>query len=292
MTSRNPDFFSARYAVRVNRNSQPVSCYKTVFPICIKGGSRLANHRKSGGSVNLMHNTTTATTLLTPSSPHSARHWHRLPDAGSPGAPHSVWIAPPLAIKSPVAENTEMPVWAFEAACREYAPHGGAIAVLTGPTAPFDAEPVPTGLAPAWLQTAEEVELPAPGVEPVALAVVLDDPPPYPDLIGRDREGWHRDCVGEFYRDLAAGLAPGGIALVHTHTEPTATGLFDPAASTIRAAQAAGFGYLQHVVIVHTRLDVTTTPRYRAPEQSPVPPVCRRVHSDLYAFANPTGADR
>ena len=219
-------------------------------------------------------------------------HREQLPDAGSPGAPHSVWIAPHRAIKSPVAENTELPTWAFDAACREYAPHGGAIAVLAGPTAPYDAGPVPAELAPNWLRTAEQVDLPAPGTPPVALALVLDDPPPYPDLIGRDREGWHRDRVDAFYRDLAAALGPGGIALVHTHTEPTATGLFDPAASTIRAAQAAGLGYLQHVVIVHTRLDAPTTPRYRAPEQSPVPPVCRRVHSDLYAFANPTGADQ
>lgn len=210
---------------------------------------------------------------------------HRaLPDAGSPGAPHSVWIAPPYAIKSPVAENTEMPVWAFEAACAEYAPRGGAVAVMAGPTAPFDAEVLPAGLAPAWLHAAEEVELPAPRTEPVALAVVLDDPPDYPDLIGRDREAWHRGRVAQFYRDVHAALAPGGIALVHSHTTPTGAGLFDPAATTIRAAQAAGFGYLQHVVIVHTRLDVPTTPRYRKPEQSPVPPVCRRAHSDLYAF--------
>jgi hypothetical protein len=222
------------------------------------------------------------TTLHSTARRASARR--ALPDAGSPGAPHSVWIAPQHAIKSPVAENTELPVWAFEAACREYAPNGGAVAVMTGPTAPFDAEVIPAGLAPAWLQTAEEVELPAPRTAPVALAVVLDDPPDYPDLIGRDREGWHRDRVAEFYRDVHAALAPGGIAIVHTHTAPTASGLFDPAATTIRAAQAAGLGYLQHVVIVHTRLDVATTPRYRTPDQSPVPPVCRRAHSDLYVL--------
>jgi hypothetical protein len=228
-----------------------------------------------------MHNTTTTSALLTPSSPHVAR---RLPDAGSPGAPHSVWIAPPNAIKSPVAENSELPVWAVEAACAEYAPDGGAVAVLPGPTAPYDAEPTPTDLAPGWLHAAEQVELPAPGVEVLALAVVLDDPPPYPEAIERDRDGWHRELVWRFYRGVHAALAPGGIAIVHTHTAPTQAGLFDPAATTIREAQRAGFGYLQHVVIVHTRLDVPTTPRYRAPEQSPVPPVCRRVHSDLYVL--------
>jgi hypothetical protein len=207
-----------------------------------------------------------------------------LPDAGSPGAPHSVWIAPQGAIKSPVAEMTELPVWAFEAACTECAPHGGAVAVLPGPTAPYDAEPTPTDLAPGWLHAAEQVELPAPGVEVLALAVVLDDPPPYPDLIERDRDGWHRELVWRFYRGVHAALAPGGIALVHTHTEPSKAGLFDPAATTIREAQRAGLGYLQHIVIVHTRLDVPTTPRYRTPEQEPVLPVCRRVHSDLYVL--------
>ena len=127
------------------------------------------------------------TTLL--STARRAGAHHALPDAGSPGAPHSVWIAPPHAIKSPVAEATELPVWAFEAACREYAPHGGAVAVMAGPTAPFDAEVAPSGLAPDWLQSAHEVELPATRTAPVALAIVLDDPPDYPDLIGRDREG-------------------------------------------------------------------------------------------------------
>jgi len=229
-----------------------------------------------------MHTQTTTALLHAGARPAPRRG---LPDAGSPGAPHSVWIAPPHAIKTPVAENTELPVWAFEAACHEYAPHGGAVAVMTGPAAPLDAGPVPDPLAPGWLHIAEEVELPAPGAEPVALAVVLDDPPAYPDLIGRDREGWHRDLVERFYRDVYAALAPGGVALVHSHTAPTAHGLYDPAAATVRAAQAAGFGYLQHIVIVHTRLDAPTTARYRTPEQSPVPPVCRRVHSDLYVLA-------
>lgn len=238
-------------------------------------------------------NTTAISALLTQGACRMSEPCRsHLPDAGSPGAPHSVWIAPQYAIKSPVAENTELPVWAFKAACREYAPHGGAIAVMAGPTAPYDAEPVPDELAPGWLRAAEQIDVPAPGTEPVALAVVLDDPPQYPDLIGRDREGWHRDRVGQFYRDLAAVLAPGGIALVHTHTAPTASGLYDPAATTIRAAQAAGFGYLQHVVIVHTRLDAPTTPRYRPPDQKPVPPVCSRAHSDLYAFIAPQGEDR
>jgi hypothetical protein len=208
----------------------------------------------------------------------------RLPDAGSPGAPHSVWIAPPNAIKTPVAENTELPVWAFEAACHEYAPNGGAVAVLPGPTAPYDAETLPTDLAPGWLHAAEQVEIPSPGIEVLALAVVLDDPPPYPDLIGRDREGWHRELVWRFYRGVHTALAPGGIALVHTHTTPTTTGLYDPAATTIREAEHAGLGYLQHVVIVHTRLDAPTTSRYRPPDQQPVPPMCRRVHSDFYVL--------
>jgi hypothetical protein len=222
------------------------------------------------------------TTLHSTARPAGAHR--RLPDAGSPDAPHSVWIAPPHAIKSPVAENTELPVWAFETACHEYAPHGGAVAVMTGPTPPYNAETLPTELAPGWLHAAEQVELPAPRVEPVKLAIVLDDPPPYPDLIGRDREGWHRDRVEQFYRDLHAALTPGGIALVHTHTAPAGAGLFDPAATTIREAQRAGLAYLQHIVVVHTRLDAPTTPRYRAPQQSPLPPTCRRVHSDLYVL--------
>jgi SAM-dependent methyltransferase len=225
-------------------------------------------------------------TLFSPARARPATAHRSLPDAGSPGAPHSVWIAPPRAIKSPLASGTELPLWAFEAACGEYAPHGGAIAVMAGPAAFLaTGHLAPLALAPGWLHAAEEVELPAPDVEPVALAVVLDDPPDELGVETCQRADWYHQRAARFYREVHDALAPGGIALVHTHTLPTDHGLHDPAAVIIRAAQAAGLGYLQHVVIVHTRLDAPTTPRYRAPAQQPVSPVCRRVHSDLYVLA-------
>lgn len=225
-----------------------------------------------------------ATTLFSPAGPRHGSLHRPLPDTGSPGAPHSVWIAPPHALKSPISEGSELPVWAFEDACHEYAPNGGGIAVTAGPIAPFDAAVTPGPLAPTWLHRAEHVDLHLLALEPVALAVVLDDPPPYPDLIDREHDGWHHERVHRFYSALYAALAPGGIALVHTHTAPTPHGLYDPAATIIREAQIAGLAYLQHVVIVHTRLDVPTTARYRAPAQRPVESVCRRVHSDLYVL--------
>jgi hypothetical protein len=239
-----------------------------------------------------MHNTMHATmpALFHPSPPSASTS--RRPDVGSPGAPHSVWLAPPRAIKTPVALECELPVWAFEAACSEYAARGGAVAVMNGPTAAFDASLAPTSLAPTWLHAAEELDLPTHDAEPAALAVVLDEPPAYPDLIERDRNGWHRERTWRFYRALRASLAPGGIALIHTHTAPTAHGLFDPAATTLREAEGAGLRYLQRIVIVHTRLDAPTTSRYRPPAQQPAPPACRRVHSDLYVLRKPEGASR
>jgi len=189
-----------------------------------------------------------------------------------------VWIAPPRAVKTPIADGTELPVWALEAACAEYAPEGGTLAVLHGPAACATRETVePASLAPDWLHAAEEVELPLDPSTPLALAVVLEDPDSHTD------QARHHDPG--FYRHLRAALTPGGIVLVHTHTAHGPDGLIDPAAGILRAAQGAGFGYLQHIVIVHTRLDAATTPRYRIPDQEPVPPVCRRVHSDLYALS-------
>ena len=207
-----------------------------------------------------------------------------LPDAGSPGAPHSVWIAPPRAVKTPIAAGTELPIWAFEAACHEYAPHGGPAAVLHGLATVAEHDKVePAELAPSWLRAAEEVTTPLAEVVPLALAVVLDDPAEHGTAEA------HHDP--DFYRGLYDALAPGAIALVHTHTAASPNGLLDPAAAILTAAGAAGFGYLQHVVIVHTRLDAPTSPRYRPPDQAPLPPACRRVHSDLYVLRKPEAAE-
>ena len=233
-----------------------------------------------------MNANTTTSALLSPGPRTLTEPYRRhLPDAGSPGAPHSVWIAPARAVKTPIAAGTELPIWAFEAACHQYAPHGGPAAVLHGPGSLADHDKVePAQLAPTWLRAAEEVAIPLTEIEPLALAVVLDDPAEH------SATETHHDP--DYYRGLYETLAPGAVALVHTHTAPGPDGLVDPAAAILAAAGSAGFSYLQHVVIVHTRLDAPTTTRYRAADQAPVPPACRRVHSDLYVLCKPQGASR
>ena len=206
------------------------------------------------------------------------QHPHRaIPDGGSPGAPHSVWIAPPRAIRAPLAKGSELPVWAFQDAVAEYAPRGGAVAILHGPRAALVHDAVePSSLAPAWVRNAERADLDTPDAGPLTLVVVLEDP------AGNTDADAHQDAA--FYREIHDELSPGAFALVHTHTTPTRNGLLDPGAGIVRAATQAGLGYVQHIVIVHTRLDAPTTTRYRPPAQAPAPPACRRVHSDLYAF--------
>lgn len=207
---------------------------------------------------------------------------------GSPGVPHTVWLAPRNAIKSPIATGTSLPVWALERACAQFAPAGGAAAVLFGPgPAHTDQAPQPGALAPGWLQGAEHTDLSDEQQSPaLTLAVVLADPAPY--------EADPSDTLAAgFYRQLAAALRPGGVLLVHTHPHHTAAGLLDPAAALIRAARAAGLAYTQHLVLVHHRLDARTSARFAQPRHLPVAPVHRRAHTDLYAFTpRPAGEPR
>lgn len=232
-----------------------------------------------------MHNTAPVTALRAQGF-RSQRAHRLLPDVGSPGAPHSVWVAPPRAVRAPLARGTELPVWAFEDAVAEFAPRGGAVLVLHGPAGRLRHEKVePSSLAPDWLRAAELTDIPGTDIGPLALAVVLDDPAS--TTVADDA---HHDPG--FYQEIHNALVPGAFALVHTHTTPTEAGLHDPAAGIVRAAGRAGLAYMQHVVIVHTRLGAATSVRYRPPTQAPTPPACRRVHSDLYAFQRPEGGVR
>ncbi|MBS2967009.1 hypothetical protein KGA66_28505 [Actinocrinis puniceicyclus] len=212
-----------------------------------------------------------------------------IPTHGSPGVPHTVWLAPHGCTKSPIAAETSLPLWALERACAQFAPRGGNAAVLFGPgPAHTDQLPEPTRLAPDWLRAAEHTDLdeirPPARTLTLTLALVLADPTPHePDPDPR--------CAETFYRSLAAALRRDGIVLVHTHPHHTTTGLTDPAAAHIRAARAAGLLYTQHLVLVHHRLDTPTAARIRRPWLRPAAPVHRRVHTDLYAFTRHEDGD-
>jgi hypothetical protein len=141
-----------------------------------------------------------------------------------------------------------------------------------------------TGAAPGWLGAAQPVELADAGRARVALALVLADPAP-----GGTRQP--RELAG-FFAEIRAALRPGAVLLIHTHPAHTKTELLDPGGALLRAAQAAGFTYLQHLVLVHHRLNAPAPPP-AARRCAPGPgPVHRRAHSDLYALLDANGACR
>jgi hypothetical protein len=223
-----------------------------------------------------MTTTTHPHTALAAHGPHTTTARANLPQDGT-GVPHTVWLAPPRALRTPVTTQTSFPLWALDRAVAEYAHPGATILLAPGPATDPDHTMHPSPLAPGWLRTAESVQLP--GEMPAAsvdLALVLDDPPEH-----GERTAHH---APDFYRTLHDALRPRGILLIHTHTHHTSTGLHDPAALILPAAYTAGFGYLQHLVLVHQRLDTPTTARYKPPAQWPAPPACRRIHTDLYAL--------
>lgn len=193
--------------------------------------------------------------------------------------PHTVWLAAPRALRTPVTTQTSFPRWALDRAMAEYAPPGATVLLTAGPATDPDHIVYPRALTPGWPHYAESA--PAPGqiaAASVDLALVLDDPPEHGERTAHHAPG--------FYQALHTALRPRGVLLVHTHTRHTTGGLHDPAALILPAAHTAGFGYLQHLILVHQRLDTPTPTRPRCAESAsgPAPPVCRRIHTDLYAL--------
>ncbi len=97
------------------------------------------------------------------------------------------------------------------------------------------------------------------------------------------------DAAAAYFRALREAVRPGGIVLVHTHQATDHAGMLDPSGPAIQQAKAAGLGYLQHFVIVHTRLLAEPLSTRDAAERNPprhakIRPRHRRVHSDLLAF--------
>jgi hypothetical protein len=230
-----------------------------------------------------MNTTSTHATALAASSPKQRARRTAGPHDGT-GVPHTVWLAPPHALRTALSDTTALPLWAFERATTEYAHPGATVLLLAGPATDTAQAPAPAALAPGWLHTAETVDLPG-DLPPASidLAVVLDDPPAHAEPTTHAAPG--------YYRTLHTALHPRGVLLIHTHTRHTSRGLHDPAALILPATYTAGFGYLQHLVLVHHRLDAPTSRRYKPPAQRPVPPRCRRIHTDLYALT-PRQADR
>lgn len=207
-----------------------------------------------------------------------------IPTHGSPGVPHSVWLPPQNAVISTALTDSVLPVWALERACAQFAPTGGPAAVLRPPGPGYSERTAhATGAAPGWLGAAETVELADAGRARLALALVLADPAPGGTTRTQELAG--------FFAEIRAALRPGAVLLIHTHPAHTKDGMHDPAGVLLRAARAAGFAYLQHLVLVHHALAAPAPPRAHRCAADPGP-VHRRVHSDLYALTDANGANR
>lgn len=221
--------------------------------------------------------------LLTARIPRATEHaGHLVADGGSPGVGHSVWLAAAGAVSAPAFVESELPVWALERIAVQFAAAGARFGVCHGPgPARTGLAPVPGVLAPGWLAGAE-LYRPTGQVPTLDLALVLADPcafEPAPTL----------EVTRPFWRTLREAVRPGGLVLVHTHQGHDKAGLVDPVGALVRDASRAGLGYLQHLVLVHTRLMGQSLAAAdpvvrRAPAVGPHRPVHRRVHTDLLAF--------
>ncbi|WP_051451334.1 hypothetical protein [Actinospica robiniae] len=221
-------------------------------------------------------------TLIKVPVPATTNPGHFVPDGGSPGISHSVWLPPAGGPGAPVIDESELPAWALMRIAAQFLPNGGALGISHGPgPGRTGLDVTPTVWAPEWMNDATVFH----GAEPIRgldAALVIADPldhEPAPDL----------DTAVPFFRELRRAAGPGGVVLVHTHQATGLDGMLDPTGPYVRAARYAGLGYLQHHVIVHTRLlteplsarDHADRP---APRHAKIRPRHRRVHSDLIAL--------
>lgn len=220
--------------------------------------------------------------LLKVTVPASANPSHLVPDGGSPGIGHSVWLPRAGGPAAAVVTESELPTWALCRIAAQFLPGGGQLGIVHGPgPGRTGLDVTATGWAPDWINDAEPYGITEP-VRGLDAALVIADPVDYEPPAARD-------TAVAFFRALREALAPDGLVLVHTHQATDTAGMLDPTGPYVRCAAAAGLGYLQHFVIVHTRLlaeplsarDHAERP---APRHARIRPRHRRVHSDLLAF--------
>ncbi|MBR7839105.1 hypothetical protein KDL01_37915 [Actinospica durhamensis] len=221
-------------------------------------------------------------TLIKVPVPETVNPGHFVLDGGSPGIGHSVWLPPAGGPAAPAVGESELPTWALMRIAAQFLPDGGELGVVHGPGPARTAlDVIPTDWAPEWMNHSTLVH----GAEPVrgldAALVIADpleyEPPATPEV------------AAAYFRALSGGVRPGGVVLVHTHQATDQAGMLDPSGPYIQAARHAGLGYLQHFVIVHTRLlaeplSARDHAERNPPRHAKTQPRHRRVHSDLLAF--------
>jgi hypothetical protein len=221
-------------------------------------------------------------TLIKVTVPATVSPGHFVPDGGSPGISHSVWLPPAGGPGAPAANETELPTWALARIAAQFLPNGGELGISHGPgPGRTDLSVIPTEWAPEWMNAAQVRH----GAEPIPAldaALVIGDPLEYEPTAPFE-------VAVPYFRVLREAVGPGGVVLVHTHQATDLAGMLDPSGLCVQQAKLAGLGYLQHFVIVHTRLlteplsvcdDVPRNP----PRHAKIRPQHRRVHSDLLAF--------
>ena len=221
-------------------------------------------------------------TLIKVTVPAAVNPGHFGPDGGSPGISHSVWLPPAGGPTSPAVNETELPTWALVRIAAQFLPNGGQIGISHGPGPGRTGLDVnPTDWAPEWMNAGQVFH----GAEPIThldVALVIGDPLEYEPVATPQ-------VAAAYFRALREAVGPGGLVLVHTHQATDQAGMLDPAGPYVQHARAAGLGYLQHFVIVHTRLlteplSACDSAERRPPRHAKIRPRHRRVHSDLLAF--------
>jgi modification methylase len=120
-----------------------------------------------------------------------------------------------------------------------------------------------------------------------------------PANLGHARGDTWRSGIAEVLRGCAQLLRPGGLLVTVTKNTRKAGQLTDLAATTVRLAEQAGFGYLQHVIALHTAVrdgrlvarpsfwQLTQTRKARARGE----PAHLVVHEDVLVFHKPFHED-
>ncbi|WP_034267170.1 hypothetical protein [Actinospica robiniae] len=220
-------------------------------------------------------------TMIRVQVPPTAHREALVPDGGSPGVSHSVWLPPASGPSAPAFSETTLPAWTLARIGAQFLTQGVRLGVCHGPgPARTGLEPAPTAYAPDWFAWFERFgpdEAPPSVDVALVLADAIEHEPPI-----------ERGTVSKFWRALRQSVGPGGLVLAHTRQIHNLDGMHDPCGHLVTQAHA-GLSYIQHHVLVHTRL--LREPLSAADPAERHPPRCagtepahRQVHSDLLAF--------
>lgn len=237
------------------------------------------HHHQDGDDYVGRHRHTLARTVTEVAVPATVNPGHLVPDGGSRGISHTVWLPPAAGIKAGAVNESELPCWAMARIAAQFLPSGGRLGVCHGPgpgRVGLDVSASPW--APEWMNAAE-LHRDASALTSLDATLVVADPLDYEPVPTAD-------VAVPFFRTLRQVVKPGGIVLVHTHQATTREGMLDPSGSLVKTAEIAGLCYLQHHVIVHTRLlsaplSARDGAERRPPRHARIQPRHRRVHSDL-----------